>query len=134
MMLSASVMLLMESVQSAPAAAVFAAWYPQVAGCVAGIVFILLSKRWLDHHQDLKFNGMQGAAGTPLQRVAHSLSVSVPPPPVFSVMRMGTSPSPPESGMGVWGPFALLLAALCASLVGGPLLLPTAPSLGGVCT
>jgi zinc transporter ZupT len=61
MMLSASLLLLFEGVDSSQHVPTVTLWHPHVLGCLAGVAFIYASKRWLDHHHDLKFSGLEGA-------------------------------------------------------------------------
>lgn len=60
MMLSASMLLLFEGMESSEHE-VRSLWHPHLVGCIGGVAFIFASKRWLGHHEHLKFSGMEGA-------------------------------------------------------------------------
>jgi zinc transporter ZupT len=59
MMLSASMLLLFEGMESSEHE-VRSLWHPHLVGCIGGVAFIFASKRWLGHHEHLKFSGMEG--------------------------------------------------------------------------
>ena len=62
-MVSASGLLLLEGTsQSHETVAADQGLLLECGGCAFGMVFIILSKRWLDHHHELKFNGIDGAS------------------------------------------------------------------------
>ncbi len=67
MMVAASALLLLEGAfQSPETLGVQETHVLQALGCVLGMVFIVVSKRLLSHHEELKFNGMQGTLFTHL--------------------------------------------------------------------